>query len=58
MADDAEAANCEDISKVAESEGFSLSKVWVEVKEWKTNWIWVTFFKALFWALLLLSLTL
>ena len=48
MADDAlEAENSADISKV-ESEGVSISKLWKEVKDWRTNWTWVAFFKALF----------
>ena len=47
MANDAlEAENSADISKV-ESESVSFSKLWEEVKDWRTNWTWVGFFKAL-----------
>ena len=47
MANDApKAENSADISKV-ESESVSFSKLWEEVKDWRTNWTWVGFFKAL-----------
>ena len=47
MTNDAlEAENSADISKV-ESESVSFSKLWEEVKDWRTNWTWVGFFKAL-----------
>ena len=47
MANDAfEAENNADISKVG-SESVSFSKLWEEVKDWRTNWTWVGFFKAL-----------
>ena len=49
MANDAiEAKHSENVSKVAESQGVLLSKLWKEVKDWRTNWTWRIFFKTLF----------
>ena len=48
MADDAmDAENSADNSIVAKSEGVSFSKLWEEVKDWRTTWSWASFFKAL-----------
>ena len=49
MANDAiEAKHSENVSKVDESQGVLLSKLWKEVKDWRTNWTWRIFFKTLF----------